>query len=77
MKTYYKNSNSATATYPALRGDYSLHNRPTTQAIAKIGKKFEETGVATNIERIARHRFSPSSRNIAIVSERVAENPNV
>ena len=31
-KSYYKNSDSATAAYRALRGDDSLHNRPTTQA---------------------------------------------
>ena len=51
IKTYYKNVDSATTvkTYRALRGDYDLHNRPTTQAIDKIVKKFEETGVVTNI----------------------------
>ena len=32
IKTYYKNGDSATATYCALRGDYGLHNRSTTQA---------------------------------------------
>ena len=42
-----------TATYLALRGDYCLHNRPTTQVIAKIVKKFEETGAVTNIEGYA------------------------
>ena len=36
IKTYYKNSDSETATYRALRGDYGLHNRPTTQTIGKI-----------------------------------------
>ena len=45
IKTYYKNGDSAKATYRALRGDYGLHNRPTTQIIGKIVKKFEETGV--------------------------------
>ena len=30
VKTYYKNCDSATATYSALRGDYNLHTRPTT-----------------------------------------------
>ena len=40
--TYYKNGNSVTATYRALRGDCGLHNRPTTKAIGKIVKKFEE-----------------------------------
>ena len=29
IKTYYKNGNSATATYRALRSDYGLYNRPT------------------------------------------------
>ena len=48
IKIYYKNGDSATATYRALRGDYGLHNRPTTQAIGKIVKKFEETGAVTN-----------------------------
>ena len=36
IKTYYKNGDSATATYRALRGDCGLHNRPTTQAIGKL-----------------------------------------
>ena len=40
IKNYYKNGDSATATYCALREDYGLHNRPTTQAIGKIVKKF-------------------------------------
>ena len=37
--------------YCALREDYGLHNRPTKQAIYKIGKKFEKTRTVTNIER--------------------------
>ena len=53
IKAYYKNGNSATATYRALRGDYGLHTRPTTKAIGKIVKKFEATGVVTNIEKPA------------------------
>ena len=73
MKTY-KNSDSATATYRALRGDYGLHNRST---IGKIVKKFEETEVVTNIERPVDHRFARSTENIAIVSESIDENPNV
>ena len=44
IKTYYKNGDSATATYRALRGNYGLHNRPPTQTIEKIVKKFEEIG---------------------------------
>ena len=28
IKTYYKNGDSARATYRDLRGDYGLHNRP-------------------------------------------------
>ena len=40
-------------------------------------KKFEETGVVTNIERPVRHRFVRSAENIVIVSESVAEGPNV
>ena len=51
IKTHYKNGNSATATYRALRGDYGSHNCLTTQAIGKIVKKFEDNGVFTNIER--------------------------
>ena len=47
IKTYYKNGDSATAIYRALRGDYSLHNRLTTQANGKIVKKFEETETFT------------------------------
>ena len=51
IKTRYRNGNSATATYRALRGVYGLHNRPTMQVIGKIVKKFEEIGVVTYIER--------------------------
>ena len=47
------------------------------QAIGRILKKFVEIGVDTNIERPVRHRFACSSENIAIVSENVAEDPNV
>ena len=43
MKIYYRNGDSATATYRALIEDYGLHNCPTTKAIGKILKKFEET----------------------------------
>ena len=74
---YCKNGDSATATYRALRGDYGLHKCPTKQAIGKIVKKFEETGVLANIERHKHHRFVRSAENIAIVSESIAEDPNV
>ena len=77
IKTYYKNGNSATTMYRALIADYGLHRRPTTQAIAKIVQKFEETGVVTNIERPGQHRFVRSTLNIATVSESVTEDPNV
>ena len=63
--------------YHALRGDYVLHNRPTTQAIGKIVKKFEETGMITNISKPVHHRLARSAENIAIVSENVAEDSNV
>ena len=56
---------------------YGLHNRPTKQAIGKIVKQFEETEVFTNIERPVHHRFARSAANIAIISENVAEDPNV
>ena len=45
IKTYYKNRDFATATYPALIGDYGLHYSPTMQAIGKIAKTFEEIEV--------------------------------
>ena len=48
IKTYYKNCDSVTATYGALREDYGLHYRPTAPTISKIVKKFEETGLVTN-----------------------------
>ena len=62
---------------PRYRGDYGLHNRLTTQAIGKIVKKFKETRLVTNIERPVYHRFARSTENIAIISESVAEDPNV
>ena len=77
IKTYYENGDSATVTYHALSGDYGLHNRPTTQAVGKIVKKFQETRVFTNIERPVHHRLSHSAKNNAIVSESVAAGPNV
>ena len=58
-------------------GDYDLFNRPTTQAIDKIVKKFEEAGVVTNIERPVHHRFPRFAENITIVSQSVAEDTNV
>ena len=39
-KTYYKNGDSAIATYRALRRDYGLHKRITMPAISKTVKKF-------------------------------------
>ena len=75
--TYYKNDDSATATYLALRGDYGLHNRPTTQTIGKIVNKFEETGVVTNIERPVHHSFARYADNFATVTESIAEDPNM
>ena len=60
----YYSHDSATATYRALRGDYSLHNRTTTQAIAKIVRKFEETEVVTNIERPVHYRFVCYAENL-------------
>ena len=47
------------------------------QAIGKIDKKFEETGVFKITERPVHHRFARSSENIAIVSESVVADPNV
>ena len=47
------------------------------QAIGKIVKKFEEIGVVRNIERPVHHRFDRPAKNIAIVSENVAKDPNV
>ena len=35
------------------------------------------TGVITNIERPVHHRFACSAENIAIVSESIAEDPNM
>ena len=43
----------------------------------KIVKKFKETWVVTNIERPVLYRFVHSAKNKAIVSESVAEDPNV
>ena len=39
--------------------------------------KFEEAGVVTNIERPMYHRVACAAENIAIVSERVADDPNL
>ena len=49
IKNCYKNGNSATTMYRALREDFGLHNRPITQEIGKIMKKFEDTGVVANM----------------------------
>ena len=73
IRSYNKNGDSHTATYRALRGDYDLHNRSTTQAIGKSVKKFEEAGVVTTIEP----SFRCSAENISIVSESFTEDPNV
>ena len=52
---------------------FDVHS-PITEAIVK---KFEETGVVTNIERRVHHRFAHPVENIGIVNETVAEDPNV
>ena len=65
-KTNYKNGDSTPATY---RGDYGLNNRLTMQAIGKIVKKFEETGVVRNIERPVHQHCTCSAENIATVNE--------
>ena len=38
IKTYYKNGDSATATYRALRGDYGLHNYIIVQLRKQLAK---------------------------------------
>ena len=50
---------------------------PKWQAFGKIVKKFEDTGVGTNIETSVHHSFAWFAENIAIVSESIAEDPNV
>ena len=40
-------------------------------------KEFEATRVVTNVERPVHHRFTRSAKNITIVSENVANDPNV
>ena len=50
-----------------LTGDYGLHNRPTSQTIGKIVKKFEELGVVAYIEIPVHHRFP---ENISVAIER-------
>ena len=40
-------------------------------------KGFEENGAVKNIERPVHYCFAGSAKNIAIVSESVAEDPNV
>ena len=77
IKTYYKNNDSTTVTYRALRRDYGLHNPSTRQAIGKIVRKFEETGMVKNIERPVHHSYALSVENVAIVIESVAVESNV
>ena len=47
------------------------------RAIGKIVKKFKETRVVTNIVMPVYHYFARSAENIAVLSESVAEDPNV
>ena len=68
IKSFYKNGDFITATCQTLWGVYSLHNRPTTQAIVQIVKKIEETG------EIVHHPFARFAENIAIVSKIVTKN---
>ena len=46
-------------------------------AIGKIVRNFEDTGVITNIERSVHHCFTCSTENMALISETIAEDPNV
>ena len=45
----------------------------TTQAIGKTVKKFEETGMVSNIDRPMHHRIARAAENIAIVNENSQE----
>ena len=76
-KTYYQNVDPATATYSASRIDCGLYGRLPAQTIRKIVKKFEKIGVATNLEMAVHLHFAHSAEYIAIVSNSVAEDPNV
>ena len=54
------------------RADYGLHNCPPIQANSKFVKKFDKTGVVTNIERPVDHRFARSAENIASSFPRIS-----
>ena len=72
IKIYYKNGDYATVTYSAFRGDYDLHNRPTTQAIGKVVKKLEETEMITIVERPVSHRIAIVIESSRVASQRAA-----
>lgn len=77
VKMFYKNGDSAVATYRALRPEYGRHNRPSQQTILNVVNKFEQNGLVTDIRRPVHRRNARSLENIAAVSASVTADPNL
>lgn len=76
IEAYFENGRSNKQAFRALRSVFSQHKRPTEGAIAKIVKKFQETGSVADVKTSSRARLRRSDENIDAVRQSVAENPN-
>lgn len=76
IEAYYENGRSNKNAFRALRDYFGQHNRPTESSIAKIIRKFKETGSVADARTPLRARLGRSEENIAAVRESVAENPD-
>ena len=78
ITTYYKIDDPATATYRALRRDYGLQNCSTTQVIvAKLWRKLKRLKWLQILNGLCIIVSLVPLKNIAIVSESIAEASNV
>ena len=77
VKTHYKYGESYVETARKVRGIFGRQNEPNKSTVQRLIKKFEETGSIMDSKSPMRHRVGRSLDNIATVSEKVAESPEV
>ena len=75
IKSYYKNSESPTATVRELRVTLGRNAAPTESSVRKLIRKFETTGSVSNVKKTGRPRSVRTQENIAVVRDNVTVSP--
>ncbi|KAF2883420.1 hypothetical protein ILUMI_22754 [Ignelater luminosus] len=75
VEHYFKNGETLTATIGKLRPIFDNQNVPSASTMKSIIKKFEETGLITDVKPSMRVRLGRSGENITAVRQNVAECP--